>query len=160
MKSTKNVSLMRGDIHLIYSGVHAKSSVLVPFWRFCIFFIKSITISRKNKETFFVSNMPSSSKSKKRASDDTASPLNKRQNTVNTRESLIWVDISNKTSWVWKHFKLATDGRTYCFYTETTDNIEKTCDFSCSYNSQTSSMNYHLNTAHKVYEKKGVVCTV
>ncbi|RIA88556.1 hypothetical protein C1645_826197 [Glomus cerebriforme] len=83
--------------------------------------------------------MPSSSKSKKRASEDTASSLNKKQSTGNTRESLVWVDISNKTSWVWKHFKLATDGRTYCFYTETIDDIEKICDFSCAYNSQTSS---------------------
>ncbi|CAB4406889.1 unnamed protein product [Rhizophagus irregularis] len=37
---------------------------------------------------------------------------------------------------------------------ETIDDVEKTCDFSCAYNSQTSSMNYHLNTTHKVYEKK------
>lgn len=101
--------------------------------------------------------MPSSNKSKKRASEDAASPFNKKQNTGNTCESLTWVDTTNKTSWVWKHFKLATDGRTYCFYTVTTDNIEKTCDFSCTYNSQTSSMNYHLNTAHKVYEKKRTV---
>ncbi|PKY40222.1 hypothetical protein RhiirA4_453545 [Rhizophagus irregularis] len=37
---------------------------------------------------------------------------------------------------------------------ETIDDVEKICDFSCAYNSQTSSMNYHLNTTHKVYEKK------
>ena len=54
----------------------------------------------------------------------------------------------------------ATDGKTYCFYTETIDNIEKTCDFSCAYSSQTSSMNYHLNTTHKVYERKRAVCIV
>jgi hypothetical protein len=41
---------------------------------------------------------------------------------------------------------------------ETIDDVEKTCDFSCAYNSQTSSMNYHLNTTHKVYEKKKAVC--
>ncbi|CAB4484687.1 unnamed protein product [Rhizophagus irregularis] len=35
------------------------------------------------------------------------------QKTENIRENLIWVDISNKTSWVWNYFKLATDGKTY-----------------------------------------------
>ena len=80
------------------------------------------------------------------------------------QEDLVWVDTSNKTSWVWKHFKLANNGKTYCFYVEATDGIEvtdsteKTCNFSCAYNSQTSSMNYHLNTAHKIYEKKKMVC--
>ncbi|CAB4397522.1 unnamed protein product [Rhizophagus irregularis] len=33
------------------------------------------------------------------------------QKTENIRENLIWVDISNKTSWVWNYFKLATDGK-------------------------------------------------
>lgn len=59
--------------------------------------------------------MPSSSKGKKRAFENTEAPSNKRQNTGKIREDLIWVDISNKTSWVWKYFKLATDGKTYCF---------------------------------------------
>jgi hypothetical protein len=44
--------------------------------------------------------MPSSSKCKKRASEDATSSLSKKQNTGNIRENLIWVDISNKTSWV------------------------------------------------------------
>ena len=99
------------------------------------------------KNTLFISNMSNSSKGNKRTSVNIELPLNKRQNTENTnRENLIWVDISNKTIWIWKYFKLATNGKTYCFYTETIDEVEKTCDFSCAYNSQTSSMNYHLNS--------------
>jgi len=122
------------------------------------FFFKSIEFITKNN-ILFTSNMSSSSKNKKRVSVNTESPSNKKQNTGNTNhEDLIWVDISNKTSWVWKHFKLATNGKTYCFYVETINEIEKTCKFSCAYNSQTSSMNYHLNSIHKVYKKKRVVC--
>ncbi|GBB89692.1 hypothetical protein RclHR1_16490002 [Rhizophagus clarus] len=99
--------------------------------------------------------MSSLSKSKKRASENTDAPSNKRQNIENICENLIWVDISNKTSWVWKYFKLVTDGKTYCFHNETIDGVERTCNFSCAYNSQTSSMNYYLNVTHKIYEKKG-----
>jgi hypothetical protein len=105
--------------------------------------------------------MSSSSKAckgKKRASADAELSSNKKQDTGN--KDVIWVDTSNKISWVWKYFKLATDGRTYCFYIETINEVEKTCNFSCIYNSQTSSMNYHLNSAHKVYEKKKMVCTI
>ena len=105
------------------------------------------------------------STSKKRISAN-AVQSNKRQNTSTSsktdQEDLVWVDTSNKTSWVWKHFRLANNGKTYCFYVEATDGIEatdievtdsteKTCNFSCAYNSQTSSMNYHLNTVHKIF---------
>jgi hypothetical protein len=119
-----------------------------------LYFFQIYQFYHEKTKYLFISNMPSSSKSKKRASENIEVPSNKRQNTENICENLIWVDLSNKTSWIWKYFKLATDGKTYCFHNETIDDVEETCDFSCAYNSQTSSMNYHLNTIHKVYEKK------
>jgi hypothetical protein len=108
-----------------------------------------------------MSNIASLSRNKRQISANTEASSNKKQNRGrsgnNDHEDLIWVDTSNKSSWVWKYFKLATNGRTYCFYVETIDNIEQTCNFSCAYNSQTSSMNYHLNSTHKIYERKKMV---
>lgn len=66
-----------------------------------------------------------------------------------------WVDLGkNKTSWIWKHFGVKTDGRAYCRYTLNKNGSEEECGWSCVYNSQTSSMNHHLGSVHKEYEQE------
>ena len=49
---------------------------------------------------------------------------------------------------------MKTDGRAYCKYILNKNGIETGCDWNCTYNSQTSGMNHHLNTVHKEYEKE------
>ncbi len=71
------------------------------------------------------------------------------------QEVLQWVELgSNKTSWVWKHFGVKTDGRAYCRYKILKNGVEEECNYSCIYNSQTSTQQYHLNSIHKEFEKK------
>jgi len=71
------------------------------------------------------------------------------------QEVLQWVELgSNKTSWVWKHFGVKTDGRAYCQYKILKNGVEEECNYSCIYNSQTSTQQYHLNSIHKEFEKK------
>ena len=71
------------------------------------------------------------------------------------QEVLQWVELgSNKTSWVWKHFGVKTDGRTYYRYKILKNGVEEECNYSCIYNSQTSTQQYHLNSIHKEFEKK------
>ncbi|CAG8811177.1 2064_t:CDS:1, partial [Gigaspora rosea] len=63
-----------------------------------------------------------------------------------------WIDIrNNKTSWVWKHFGVKTNGCAYCKYIMNQDEAIE-CGWSCVYNSQTSSMNHHLGSVHKKYQ--------
>jgi hypothetical protein len=69
-----------------------------------------------------------------------------------------WVNLGkNKTSWIWKYFGVKTDGRAYCKYK---NGSEKECDWSCVYNSQTSSMNHHLGSVHKEYEQEKQVMQI
>ncbi|CAG8812584.1 30838_t:CDS:2, partial [Gigaspora margarita] len=50
---------------------------------------------------------------------------------------LQWIDIENKSSWVWKYCGVKTDGHAYCRYIINED--EKTeCGWNYIYNSQTS----------------------
>ena len=71
------------------------------------------------------------------------------------QEVLQWVELgSNKTSWVWKHFGVKTDGHAYCRYKILKNGVEEECNYSCIYNSQTSTQQYHLNSIHKEFEKK------
>ena len=63
-----------------------------------------------------------------------------------------WVDLrKNKTSWIWKHFGVKTDGRVYCRYK---NGSEEECGWNCVYNSQTNSMNHHLGSVHKESEQE------
>ena len=57
----------------------------------------------------------------------------------------------NKTSWIWKHFRVKTNGRAYCRYK---NGSEEECGWNCVYNSQTSSMNHHLGSVYKEYEQE------
>ncbi|CAG8508994.1 1632_t:CDS:2 [Dentiscutata heterogama] len=88
-----------------------------------------------------------------------ASPSQQSKKNRNNDNDLLfevpqWVDIgNNKTSFVWKHFGLKTDGRAYCRYIVNQDE-ETECGWNCIYNSQTSSMIHHLGSAHKIYEEK------
>lgn len=61
---------------------------------------------------------------------------------------------ANKTSWVWDYFVEKTDGRVYCQYMEKIGENEVVCGASLLYKTQTSSMSYHLNDKHKVFNKK------
>jgi hypothetical protein len=97
--------------------------------------------------------------SKKRNNKNTVLSRPTKKNTLQTdtlSEEPQWVDLgNNKTSWVWKYFK--TDGRAYCRYISKKNEIEVECGWSCVYNSQTSTMNNHLNSIHKEYEKEKLV---
>src|SRR5579859_1040460 len=96
---------------------------------------------------------------KKRKNNNTVlSQRTKKNSTLlsdSSPEEPQWVDIgNNKTSWIWKYFGVKTDGRAYCKYILNENEIEAECGWSCVYNSQTSSMNHHLDNVHKEYEKE------
>jgi len=96
--------------------------------------------------------------SKKRKNNTVLSQLTKKNATNTLPEEPQWVDLgNNKTSWIWKYFGVKTDGRAYCKYILNKNEIEAECGWNCAYNSQTSSMNHHLNTVHKEYEKEKTV---
>lgn len=99
--------------------------------------------------------------SKKRKNNTVLSQLTKKNATLPSDtppEELQWVNLgNNKTSWVWKYFGVKTDGRAYCKYMLNENEIEVECGWNCVYNSQTSSMNHHLGTVHKEYEKEKTV---
>ena len=67
---------------------------------------------------------------------------------------------NNKTSWVWKYFGVKTDGRAYCRYILNKNETEEECGWNCVYNSRTSSMNHHLGSIHKEYEKEKLVSKI
>lgn len=69
-----------------------------------------------------------------------------------------WVELGpNKKSWVWKHFGVKTNGRAYCRYKVLRNGIEEECNYSCMYNTQTSTQQHHLNSVHKEFEKEKTV---
>ena len=96
------------------------------------------------------------SSSKKRSNKTLSSQQSKRSRN-NDNDLLFeepqWIDIGNKSSWVWKYCGVKTDGRAYCRYI-INENEETECGWNCVYNSQTSSMIHHLGSVHKKYEEK------
>ena len=67
-----------------------------------------------------------------------------------------WVDLGlDKTNWIWKHFRVKTDGRAYCQYKVLRNGVEEECNYSCVYNNTyTGARQYHLNSVHKEFEKE------
>jgi len=102
-------------------------------------------MTKKNKKFKRLNNVTSTRPTKKR---------NDNNSLDNQEEEPQWVDIGNKTSWVWKFFGVKTDNRAYCQYKVVRNGVEEKCDYSCVYNSQTSTQQYHLNIVHKEFEKK------
>ncbi|CAI2194388.1 314_t:CDS:2, partial [Funneliformis geosporum] len=52
------------------------------------------------------------------------------------------------------HFGIKTDRRAYCRYKILKNGIEEECNYSCMYNTQTSTQQHHLNSIHKEFEKE------
>ena len=61
----------------------------------------------------------------------------------------------DKTSWVWKHFCVKTDGRAYCQYKVLRNDVEEPCGYNCVYNNaQTIAQQYHLFSVHKEFVRQ------
>jgi hypothetical protein len=58
---------------------------------------------------------------------------------------------------VYKHFGIKTDRRIYCRYKILKNGIEEECNYSCMYNTQTSTQQHYLNSVHKEFEKEKLV---
>ncbi len=100
--------------------------------------------NKKNKRSNNISTRPT-----KKSNNDGSS--NQQEET----QELQWVDLgANKTSWIWRHFGIKTDGRAYCRYKVLKNGIEEECNYNCVYNTQTSTQQYHLNSVHKIFETK------
>ncbi len=100
--------------------------------------------NKKNKHSNNISTRPT-----KKSNNDGSS------NQQEEPQELQWVNLgTNKTSWVWKHFGIKTDGRAYCRYKVLKNGTEEECNYNCVYNTQTSTQQYHLNSVHKIFEAK------
>jgi hypothetical protein len=83
----------------------------------------------KNKKRKYPNNIMSTQKSKE---INNGSGSNDNQEEPQEPQ---WVDLGpNKTSWVWKHFGVKTDGRAYCRYKVLRGGVEEKCNYSCMYN--------------------------
>jgi len=104
--------------------------------------------------------MPTKNNKRKRPNNTTSTqPTNNNNNNSspdnNQQEEPQWVDLgTNKKSWVWKHFGVKTDGRAYCRYKVLKNGVEEECNYSCMYNTQTSTQQHHLTSVHKEFEKE------
>ncbi|CAI2193993.1 15252_t:CDS:2, partial [Funneliformis geosporum] len=58
----------------------------------------------------------------------------------------------------WKHFGIKTDGHAYYRYKILKNGIEEEYNYSCMYNTQTSTQQHHLNSVHKKFEKEKLQC--
>src|SRR6266542_949492 len=101
------------------------------------------------------------SRKRKYSNNITSNQHNKKINNRNNNqqeepEDPQWIDLGpNKTSWVWKHFGVKTDGRAYCRYNVLRNGVEEECNYSCVYNSRTSTQLHHLSSIHnKEFEKE------
>src|SRR5688500_11032689 len=100
----------------------------------------------KNKKNKRSNNIPT--RPTKKSNNDNSSLDNNQEEL----QELQWVDLeANKTSWVWKYFGIKTDGCAYCRYKILRNGIEEECNYSCVYNTQTSTQQYHLNSVHKKF---------
>ncbi|CAG8493117.1 4633_t:CDS:2 [Rhizophagus irregularis] len=107
-------------------------------------------MSDKNKKRKYSNNISLTQQSKKINNGSAGSNNNQEE-----PQEPQWVDLGpNKKSWVWKHFGIKTDGRAYCRYKVLRGGIEEECNYSCMYNTQTSTQQQHLNSVHKEFEKE------
>ena len=109
----------------------------------------------KNRQNKRPNNIISTRLTKKSNNNGSSNNNNNQQEELQEPQEPQWVELgTNKTSWVWKHFGIKTDNRAYCRYKVIKNGVEEECNYSCVYNTQTSTQQYHLNAVHKEFEKK------
>ena len=111
------------------------------------YILKMLNKNKKNKRSNNIPTRPA-----KKSNNNNLSLDNNQQEEL---QELQQVDLgANKTSWVWKYFGIKTDRHAYCQYKILKNGIKEECNYSCVYNTQTSTQQYYLNSVHKKFEPK------